>query len=145
VKSHSTTERISYNEPLMPTNHILSFPACLSHPRSVLLHCHTIHWLLYLPFQDFNNRLDQEFSELCRCYWTSSRRYHFLNTLSHLERVSHMHDNLLLHTHSSTHGKGDGNNIKWTWGNGIDRKIRRKPASTTIMREPHQKNWAWLW
>jgi hypothetical protein len=44
----------------------------------------------------FNNRSDQEFSELCGFYWTPSRRTHFLNTLSHLERVSHMHENPLL-------------------------------------------------
>jgi hypothetical protein len=32
-----------------PTNG-LSFPTCLSHPRSVHLHCHTVHRLLHLPF-----------------------------------------------------------------------------------------------
>jgi hypothetical protein len=49
-----------------------------------------------LPFQGFNNRSDQEFSELCSCCWTPSRRNHFPNNLSHLERVSHRPDNLLL-------------------------------------------------
>jgi hypothetical protein len=44
----------------------------------------------------FSNRSDQEFSKLCSCYWTPSRRTPFLNTLSHLERVSHRPDNLLL-------------------------------------------------
>jgi hypothetical protein len=124
-KLHSTTGRISSKEPLMPTTHRLSFPTCLSHPRSVHLHCHTVHRLLHLPFWGFNNRSDQEFSELCSCYWTPSRRTHFLSTLSHLERVSHRPDNLLLlstglttrfFTLSSTHGHGDGSNKNWTWG-----------------------------
>jgi hypothetical protein len=95
-KLHNTTGRISSKEPLTPTTHKLSFPTCLSHPRSVHLHCHTVHRLLHLPFRGFNNRSDQEFSELCSCYWTPSRRTHFLNTLSHLERVAHRPNNLLL-------------------------------------------------
>jgi hypothetical protein len=37
-----------------------------------------------------------EVSEYCSCYGTPSRRTHFLNTLSHLERVSHRPDNLPL-------------------------------------------------
>jgi hypothetical protein len=37
-----------------------------------------------------------EVSEYCSCYETPSRRTHFLNTLSHLERVSHRPDNLPL-------------------------------------------------
>jgi hypothetical protein len=136
-KLHSTTGRISSKEPLMPTTHRLSFPTCLSHPRSIHLHCHTVHRLLHLPFWGFNNRPDQEFSELCSCYWTPSRRTHFLNTLSHLERVAHRPDNLLLlstglttlllHSRSSTHGHGDGNKKNWTWGNGTDRTICRQP------------------
>jgi hypothetical protein len=69
----------------------------------------------------FNNRMDQEFSELCSYYWNSSRRTHFLNTLSHLKRVAHSPDNLFLLStglttrfftpSSSTHEHGDDNNI----------------------------------
>jgi hypothetical protein len=40
-KLHNTTGRISSKEPLTPTTHRISFPTCLSHPRSVHLHCHT--------------------------------------------------------------------------------------------------------
>jgi hypothetical protein len=61
-------------------------------------------------------------------------RTHFLSTLSHLERVVHRHDNLYLHTRSSTHGKGDGSNKNWTWKNGIDRTICRKPAGKATAR-----------
>jgi hypothetical protein len=80
-KFHSTTGRISSKELLTPTAHRLSLPTSLFHPRSVHLHCHTVHRLLHLPFQGFNNRLDHEFLEFCFFYWTSSRRAHFLNTL----------------------------------------------------------------
>jgi hypothetical protein len=95
-KLHSTIGRISSKEPLMLTTHKVSFPTCLSHPRSVHLHCHTVHRLLHLPFQGFNNRPTHEFLELCSCHQTPSRRNHFLNTLSHLERVAHRPENLLL-------------------------------------------------
>jgi len=95
-KSHSTTRRISSKEPLTPTTHRLSFLTWFSSPKSIHLHCPIVHRLLHLPFWGFNNRLDQEFSELCSCYWTPSRRNDFPNTLSHLERISHRPDNLLL-------------------------------------------------
>jgi hypothetical protein len=39
-KTHSYRGRIFSQEPLMPTAHRLSFPTCLSHPRSIHLHCH---------------------------------------------------------------------------------------------------------
>jgi hypothetical protein len=96
MKLHSTTGRISSKESLTPIAHKLSFPTCLSHPRSIHLHCPTFHRLLHLLFRGFNNRSDQEFLEICSCYWTLSMRTHFLSTLSHLERVSHRPDNLLL-------------------------------------------------
>jgi hypothetical protein len=143
-KLHSTIGRISSKDPLMPTTHRLSFPTCLSHPRSVHLHCHIVHRLLHLPFRGFNNRPDQEFSELCSCYWTPSRRTHFLNTLSHLERVSHRPDNLLLlsmepdnlllHSRSSTHGHGDGNNKNWTWGMVLTGQYVGNPQGTGTTR-----------
>ena len=95
-KLHNTIGRISSKEPLMPIAHKLSFPTCLSHPKSIHLHCPTFHRLLHLLFRGFNKRLDQEFLELCSCYLTPSRINNFLSTLSHLERVSHRPDNLLL-------------------------------------------------
>jgi hypothetical protein len=52
--------------------------------------------MLHFPFLGFSNRPDQEFSKICSCYWTLSRRTHFLSTLSHLEIFSHKPDNLLL-------------------------------------------------
>jgi hypothetical protein len=80
----------------MPTAHRLSFPTCLSHPRSIHLHCHTVHRLLHLPYLGLQQQAGPEFSELCSSYRTPSRSSHFLNTLSHLERVSHRPDNLPL-------------------------------------------------
>jgi hypothetical protein len=89
------------------------------------------------PFSGFNNRPDQEFSELCSCYWTPSRRTHFLNTLSHLERVSHRPDNLLLlstglTTHFFTPAPQHTSMVMETTetgrGNGNDGTIHRKPA-----------------
>jgi hypothetical protein len=80
----------------MPTTHRLSFPTCLSHPRSIHLHCHTVHRLLHLPCLGLQQQAGPEFSELCSSYGTPSRRTHFHNTLSHLERVSHRPDNLPL-------------------------------------------------
>jgi len=49
-----------------------------------------------LPFEGFSNRPDQQFPDLYSCYWTPSKRNHFPNNLSHLERYAHMPDNLLL-------------------------------------------------
>jgi hypothetical protein len=80
----------------MPTAHILSFPTCLSHLRSIHLHCHTVHRLLHLPCLGLQQQAEPEFSKLCSSYGTPSRSSHFLNTLSHLERVSHRPDNLPL-------------------------------------------------
>jgi hypothetical protein len=80
----------------MPTAHRLSFPTCLSHPRSIHLHCHTVHRLLHLPCLGLQQQAGPEFSELCSSYGTPSRRTHFHNTLSHLERVAHRPDNLPL-------------------------------------------------
>jgi hypothetical protein len=37
-----------------------------------------------------------EFSEHYNCCWAPSRRNHFFNNLSHLERVAHRPENLLL-------------------------------------------------
>jgi hypothetical protein len=49
----------------MPTTHRLSFPTCLSHPRSIHLHCHTVHRLLHLPCLGLQQQAGPEFSELC--------------------------------------------------------------------------------
>jgi hypothetical protein len=43
----------------MPTAHRLSFPTCLSHPRSIHLHCHTVHRCFTSLTLGFSNRLDQ--------------------------------------------------------------------------------------
>jgi hypothetical protein len=80
----------------MRTAHRLSFPTCLSHPRSIHLHCQTVHRLLHLPCLRLQQQVRLEFSELCSSYETPSRRTHFHNTLSHLERISHRPDNLPL-------------------------------------------------
>jgi hypothetical protein len=43
----------------MPTAHRLSFPTCMSHPRSIHLHCHTVHRLLHLPCLGLQQQADQ--------------------------------------------------------------------------------------
>jgi hypothetical protein len=88
-KTHSHQGRILSQESLTPTAHRISFPTCLSHPRSIHLHCHTIHRLFHLPYLGFQQQVRPKFSDICSSYWTPSRRTHFLNTLSHLERVAH--------------------------------------------------------
>jgi hypothetical protein len=80
----------------MPTTHGLSFPTCLSHPRSIHLHCHTVHQMLHLPCLGLQQQARPEFSELCSWCWTLSRRKPLPNKLSHLERASHRPDNLPL-------------------------------------------------
>jgi hypothetical protein len=49
-----------------------------------------------LPFQGFNNRSDKNSQSSVAVVGLPSRRIHFPNNLSHLERVSHRPDNLLL-------------------------------------------------
>ena len=55
-----------------------------------------VHWLVHLPYLGLQQQTISEFSEICSSYGTPSRRTHFLNTLSHLERFSHRADNLPL-------------------------------------------------
>jgi hypothetical protein len=52
--------------------------------------------LLNLPCLRLQQQARPEFSKLCGSYGTPSRSSHFLRALSHLDRVSHRHDNLLL-------------------------------------------------
>jgi hypothetical protein len=93
---HSTTEGFSPRSHLHPqltdshSPHACPTPGVYTFTVQQSIGCYTSLSL------GFNNRPDQEFSELCGCYWTPSRRTHFLNTLSHLERVAHRPDNLLL-------------------------------------------------
>ena len=97
MKLHSTTGRISSKELLTPIDHKLSFPTCLSHPRSIHLHCHSNSPLVAKPPFPWASAIDRpEFSEICGSYKTPSRSSHFLCAFSHLERVTHRHDNLLL-------------------------------------------------
>jgi hypothetical protein len=55
-----------------------------------------VHRLLHLPCLGLQQHAELKFSEICSSYETPSRRTHFHNTLSHLERVAHRPDNLLL-------------------------------------------------
>jgi hypothetical protein len=52
--------------------------------------------LLNLPCLGLQQQTGPEFSQLCGSYRTPSRISHFLRALSHLERVAHRPDNLLL-------------------------------------------------
>jgi hypothetical protein len=56
----------------------------------------TVLRLLNLPCLGLQQQAGPEFSELCGSYRTPSRSSHFLCALSHLERVAHRPDNLLL-------------------------------------------------
>jgi hypothetical protein len=82
-----------------------------SHLRPLLTNSHSPHpcptpgvyTFTVTQFIDYSTSLPgiqqqarQELAELCSCYWIPSRRIHFLNTLSHLERVSHRPNNLPL-------------------------------------------------
>jgi hypothetical protein len=97
--THSYRGRILSQESFTPTAHIRSFPTCLSHPRSMHLHCHSDSPSpVNLPCLGLQQKTGPEVSELCGSYWTPSRSSHFLRALSHLERVYHRFGNLLFST-----------------------------------------------
>jgi hypothetical protein len=82
----------------MPTAHRLSFPTCLSHPRSIHLHCHTgqsIDCFTSLAL-GFSNRSDQNSQSSVAATGPLPGELTSTSTLSHLERVAHRPDNLLL-------------------------------------------------
>jgi hypothetical protein len=58
----------------MPTTHRLSFPTCLSHPRSIHLHCHLDSpSAANLPCLGLQQQTGLEISELCGSYRVPSR------------------------------------------------------------------------
>jgi hypothetical protein len=96
-KTPSYRGRIFSQESLMPTAHRLSFPTCLSHPRSIHLHCHQDSpSAANLPCLGLQQQTGPEVSEFCSSYRTPSRSSYFLSTISHLERVAHRFGNLFL-------------------------------------------------
>jgi hypothetical protein len=73
-KTHSKRGRILSQEPLMPTAHRLSFPTCLSHPRSIHLHCHLDSpSAANLPCLGLQQQTGPEIFELCGSYRAPSR------------------------------------------------------------------------
>jgi hypothetical protein len=95
-KLHNQQEGVPPRRQITHTTHSLSFPTFLSNPRKYTPLLSNNPSTAPLLFQGFNNRLDQEFLEHYSCCWAPSRRTHFPNNLSHLDRVSHRPDNLLL-------------------------------------------------
>jgi hypothetical protein len=96
-KNTRKRRRILSQEPLMPTAHRLSFPTCLSHPRSIHLHCHLDSpSAANLPCLGLQQQTRPKISELCGSYRAPSRSSLLpLRTLSPGE-VTHRLRNLSL-------------------------------------------------
>jgi hypothetical protein len=88
----------------MPTTHRLSFPTCLSHPRSIHLHCHLDSPSAAKPPLPWASATDRTGS--LRALWQLQdpfQEYSLLPcTLSHLERVAHRFDNLASSTSTTS-------------------------------------------
>jgi hypothetical protein len=78
-KTHNYRGRLLSQEPLTPTAHRLSFPTCLSYPRSIHLLCHQDSPSIAKPPLPWALRqTGPEVSELCGSYRTPSQSSHFL-------------------------------------------------------------------
>jgi hypothetical protein len=120
----------------MPTAHRLSFPTCLSHPRSIHLHCHQDSPLAAnLPSLGLQQQTGTEVSELCGSYRTPSRSSHFLCALSHLERVAHRLGKLPLQQQSPrSHWPASHTAVNWENGYGHLKQKRLALKHITTLR-----------
>jgi hypothetical protein len=81
----------------MPTSHRLSFPTCLSHPRSIHLLCHLDSpSAANLPCLGLQQQTDRKSPSSVAATGFLPGALSFLHTLSHLERVAHRPGNLSL-------------------------------------------------
>jgi hypothetical protein len=89
-KTHSKRGRILSQEPLMPTAHRLSFPTCLSHPRSIHLHCRLDSLsAANLPCLGLQQQTGPKSLSSEAATGPLPGTLSFLHALSHPERVAH--------------------------------------------------------